>query len=534
MEKERLTYQLNKETISIIWDKLDRYCSEKKMSRRQSMRYKLTVDDCLVTWLQNFQEEKEVAITTGRRLNQSYFSVEIAGEKLNPFDVEDEEEICSEMVSAGNHILLAIGLAPKYSYRRGVNRLTFYVDEKTMNPALQLLLAVLAATVVGVAGRLILPMAAITFITGSILQPIYETFFRALTCIAEPMIFISMVWGIIGVGDVRTFKNIGLKMSGRIVGIVTLCTLCALCYLPFIDFDLSSSESSSSQVKVIVEMILDIIPENIFSPFISGNMLQILFMAVVIGTVTIFLGEKAEGVANVVEITEIYIQNIMRAISDLIPIFIFVIVLNMTWAGKLSVYLPVLKLFIVFVILCLVLLLISIGYTAMKHKVSPVLYFRKCFRPYSIAFAAASSAAALEAAMDVCTQKLGIDRSLTSFGIPFSVVTFKPYMGLYYGMVCIAFGEMYDIQFSLQWIIMVMFLSVVCAIASPPIPGGCLVAYSIMFLQLGIPSEALGTIASVDIIFDFFISSGTIMASMLELSNIALNTGKQNMNILKN
>ena len=67
-----------------------------------------------------------------------------------------------------------------------------------------------------------------------LLTPIYDTFFDLLGAVAGPMVFLSVAWGIYGIGDTATFGRIGKRMiSHFLLGSFLISTICTVLSLPF-------------------------------------------------------------------------------------------------------------------------------------------------------------------------------------------------------------------------------------------------------------------------------------------------------------
>ena len=86
---------------------------------------------------------------------------------------------------------------------------------------------------------------------------------------------------------------------------------------------------------------------------------------------------------------------------------------------------------------------------------------------------------------------------------------------------------------TLQIIFTAAFMAALLAIATPPIPGGGVVAYTILFNRLGIPDDALAILLSVDILFDFVDTASNMYNLPLMLSNVALRMGLLNCEVLR-
>ena len=100
-------------------------------------------------------------------------------------------------------------------------------------------------------------------------------------------------------------------------------------------------------------------------------------------------------------------------------------------------------------------------------------------------------------------KEYGIDDTIASFGIPLGMVTFKPTTALNYISVALFFSESYHVEVSASWVIVMVLTATILAIATPPIPGGALTAYTVLFAQMGIPAEALAIALACDTLFDF-------------------------------
>jgi len=84
------------------------------------------------------------------------------------------------------------------------------------------------------------------------------------------------------------------------------------------------------------------------------------------------------------------------------------------------------------------------------------------------------------------------------------------------------------------------FLLITCAFntftmtfSAPPIPGGSVIAFTLLFNRLGIPTEALAMVLSLDVIFDFLLTSVNIYCLPLALLNSASVQGLLKRDILR-
>lgn len=521
------SFSLTASSIDTISEIVNRCCTEYKMDRRNVVRIRLSIEESLGIWLNTLGEGTTVSYKTGTRFLKSFFQISAEGAPCNPYSAESED-----FGHESKSILVNIGLIPEYSFVDGKNILTFQMKKKARNPVLSLIMIILSSIFVGIFGRLLFAPDVLALINENLILPIEDAAFRILSCIAGPMIFLSVAWGVYGIGDVYTLGRIGKKLMLSFVSIVFLFSTAGTLFYPFLGNGISAYSLISSQFGMLFEMILNIFPANIFSPFVEGNTLQIIFLAFVIGLSMIFLGQRTSSVAKAVEQINHMITFLMGTISTFVPYFVFVVILKIIWSDSYETLLNVWKFALVFFIAWLVCTFILICAVSMLRKVNPLYLVKSCLPSYLIALTTASSAATYESNMFVCEKKFGIDNSLSSFGIPFGMVLFKPSTALYYLLICFYFSKVFDIQVSVSWIVIAVVITAISAVSTPPIPGGSAATYTMLFLQLGIPSDALVIAVALDMIFDFFLTSGDMLLLLVELFNISSKIGMQNMNVI--
>jgi Na+/H+-dicarboxylate symporter len=89
------------------------------------------------------------------------------------------------------------------------------------------------------------------------------------------------------------------------------------------------------------------------------------------------------------------------------------------------------------------------------------------------------------------------------FGQPVGGVVFMPSTAINFIVCAVYMASYYKVNVSVLWFIIAVILCTFVAIATPPVPGGAIAAYTVIFAQLGIPSAALAIVVTMDILFDF-------------------------------
>lgn len=520
-------YLLSNVSVDEISEKTTEFLEELKTEHKNSLQLRLILEDLLLDWQDHFSNQAVVNVKMGKRLGRPFIQLELAGESYNPLNKERED-----FGEYRSRLMANLGLSPLYSYTQGKNRLLFKLKKPAMHPFASLALSIAAGLLIGWSG-MFLPVALRTGILNNFLEPIYNTFFNILGAIAGPLVFLSVAWGIYGIGDTATFGRIGKRMILHFLGMVYLiCTVCTLVSLPFFDLHFAGHGGSFSQFDSIFQLILDFFPSDIVTPFQEGNSLQIIFLGSAVGMALLVLGTQTELVAHTLEQINLLLQFLMELISKLVPWFIFIVLVQLVWSGTLDVVLSAWKPLVVLGLLSVLMAVSMVLFAALCSKTSPLLLVKKGLSTLVIAMTTASSVASFGTCINTCEKKFGIRNNITSFGVPLGIVMFPPATALCFILICIYSAEVYGVECSVTWVILAIFASAILAIASPPIPGGTLTCYTILFMQLGIPEEALVAALALNVLCDFIATGFNMFCLQMELIVQAKNTDNLNIKLL--
>ncbi|MCQ2547941.1 MAG: dicarboxylate/amino acid:cation symporter [Clostridia bacterium] len=529
---EKIEYLLDSQNKLKVCDQVSEvvreFCGAYTSDEKEINRYRLTIEECLLNWFDRGCDGRKLVVQYGKRkLREPFFELIYDGEAFNPYISEDIPSILTDK------LLESLGLSPIYMYKNGLNILKFTIGDNGINSFKQLGITFALAAIVGFMGLMFMPETVMSVINNEIITPVYDTFMNVLNCIAGPMIFLSVAWGIYGIGDVATLNKIGKKIfliftrTNIIVAVLSLVTIY------FLDVSYSVGSIKFENFTDILQTILQIIPSNIVEPFQQGNTLQIIFLATATGIALIYLGQKADPIAKAVESINHLTHFFMKAISKIVPYFVFVVVVSLMWSNSLDIITSTWKFVLVLLIAIIVLIVIFYAYAAIKFKTSFVKIFKKCMPSGIISLSTASSAAAFNSSNDICNNKLGINSSLTGFGIPLGMVMCKPINIVNMMIIMFFFMGYYNIELSLGTLVLGILSAIILSIATPPIPGGAAIAYTLFLAQMGIPTEALAVILAIDMVTDFIITAGETMCLLPNLILVADRVGLLHKEILR-
>jgi len=508
-------YELNATNIDLISEKVAELFQSLKMKKEDATKTRLSIEESLIIWLEKIGEGKEIVIKSDVVFFRPTLKISCKSEKLiNPFGME-------EIDAFSKAILNNLAVSPEYAYEKETNVLTYKFKKPRRNPLITSFLVIICSIIIGVVGVNVLPSIVIDVIMDNFLNPLYSKFLDILRCIAGPLIFFSVAWGIYGIGDTATLTKLGKGITIRMVGVTFLATVCCVPLFWVFNTGLSGEQSDFTQIFSLFSMFLGMIPSTIIEPFSSGNTLQIIVLSVVVGIALLYLGKRTKAVAIAVEQINLIVTFTMELISRLVPYFIAIVLVSLIWSGSINILADTWK-FVLILIGCMALLIVVfIAITSIKHKMNPLLLIKKLLPAYLVALTTASSSASFGIMTKTCQEGFGISKYLTGFGIPLGIIMQKSSSAINAILIAFFIGGIFNVECSISWIIMAVIVATITAIATPPIPGGGTIAYTMILTQMGISLDGLAIVLAVDMITDFLITAANMTCVQLSLINIA-------------
>lgn len=513
LPKQRKEVPLDEAGIDTLSHLLAGALEQAGVNRKDIIRLRLAVEEILGLWRSSAEKKTVCTFRCGTRLGRMYLEITAPGRRIDPDKAT--ADMAGQMLCS--NLLAQAGLSPVYSYQDGINRLALYLSKpQKISPLLQLLLAILSA---GTAGVVLLALPApVREAAAGVVNPLFTALMGILQTLASPMIFLSVCWGIINIGDVHMLGRIGKLVLLRFLGAIFLLTaMTAACLVWLFRPEGGAASMGENAAAQIYSMLLEIIPGNIVTPFLEGNSLQIIFMAICAGLVLLVLGEKTSALRALLGQLNTAVQFMMEVVSRYISLFVFVSLLSLMLSDAASNLGGVVKGLLLGMAACVAWPLLYALWACLRLRVSFPLVLRKLLPTYLIALSTASSSAALSSNLETCERRLGISGRIVHFAVPLGQVMFKTGGAVGFFVLALGLAEFYGVAMPLSWIVTGVLTAGLLAIAAPPVPGGSLTCYTVLLAQLGIPDEAIGLAVAGNVILDFFMTSCGISCLQSEL-----------------
>jgi len=340
------------------------------------------------------------------------------------------------------------------------------------------------------------------------LEPLGTIFIQLIKMLVVPLVFSSLVAGVTSMKDPATMGRIGIKTIGAYLVTTAFAIVIGLALGSLFNIGAGFEMNLEKNTEVlaqptVVERLLDIIPVNPISAFAEGNILQIIFFALLLGASAALLGEKAEPIIKANNALAEIMYKMTNIVMAYAPIGVFGLMAAVAATHGFSIlkqYGGLSLSLLAGVIIQSV--FIYGGGIKLFIKENPLIFFKKIFNAQSVAFTTSSSSATLPVTMKVAKEKLGVSEGTSSFVLPLGATINMDGTALYQGICVMFVANSLGITLSSGDLVTVMLTATLASIGTAGIPGAGIIMLSLVLSSVGLPVEAIGIIIGIDRVLD--------------------------------
>lgn len=340
----------------------------------------------------------------------------------------------------------------------------------------------------------------------AVLAPLGDLLLRLLTFLIIPLIFFTLIVGV----NQTNIGNLG-RMGGKVFIYYTVSSALAIIvglvvasiFQPGTGMQLTGNETfETPENPGIINVLLNIVPSNIVTAFTEMNLLGIIFTALVFGIAISAMraseqhSELGNSLLNTINALNEASLYILRAILQYVPIGIFAIMAKtvgnqgsdtlVSLGGMIGVlYIALLLQMVVYIVL-LIIFGVKPGHF-IKHARTPVL----------TAFVTQSSTGTLPLTL-TAAKNIGISKSLYGFSLPLGATINMDGAAIRIAVSAVFAANISGNPLSLADMLMVVLIGTLASIGTAGVPGAGIVMIATVFVQLGLPIEAVALLASID------------------------------------
>jgi len=354
------------------------------------------------------------------------------------------------------------------------------------------------------------------------IKPLGTMFINLIKMLIVPLIFVSLVVGVISMGnDVKKMGIIGAKTLALYLFTtaiaVTIGLLFGTLFSPGKGVDISSIGTVSAKpFPGFIETLVNLVPKNPVSSLAQGNVLQIIVFAILFGIAISFTGEKGKPVVNLFESLAEVVYKLTAMVMQVAPIGVFALMAWVVGEYGLDLLLPLIKVILAVYIACIVHILVVIsGLVKFVGRLSPIKFLKGVIDPFVFAFASTSSSGTLPITISAAQKNLGVSRKISSFVLPLGATINMDGTALYQGVTALFVAQAFNIDLSFQQYIIIILTSTLASIGTAGVPGAGLIMLSLVLTSVGLPIEGVAIIAGIDRILDMARTSVNVVGDCM-------------------
>ena len=352
-----------------------------------------------------------------------------------------------------------------------------------------------------------------SILINQVLHTISSLFLILLKMIVLPLIFVSIISGIISINDVNTLGRLGIKTLTLYVFTTMLAITLALFVSSFIDYNietisLNNGIQNISPMNQNSNFILNIFPDNFFSALVDGNVIQVLSFAIFIGVSASYVkNEIPEFVSLINNLNKIFNKMVMIIIS-FTPIAVFSLLAKTFSTEGMDVFIPLIKYFSVVVLVLL--LHFAFTYSLILKAFSSLSiqkFYSKLRALIIFTFSTSSSNASIPFTLNTIVNKYGVNKSFASFSIPLGATINMDGTAIMQGCATYFLAAYYGIDLVFSDFVLIILTATVASIGTAGIPSAGIIMLSLILTELGIPLEGITLLLGVDRLLDMMRTS---------------------------
>lgn len=284
----------------------------------------------------------------------------------------------------------------------------------------------------------------------------------------------------------------------------------------------NSASTGLPSLAELPELLTGLFPKDPLATFVSGNMLQTVISAVIIGVALVALpSAQRRPILELLGAIQSVSMVIVSWVLKFVPYAVFGLLASISARVGLSTLMAT-AIYVVTVLIGLLLLLaLYLLVIMVLGRVSISRFLSSSREVMLLALSTSSSAAVMPLTLKVTEQKLGVRTGITRFVIPLGTTINMAGTALYQGIATIFLAQVFAVDIGVSGMVLVVVMATGASIGTPGTPGVGIVILATILESVGIPAAGIALIMGVDRILDMCRTSVNVVGDMA--ASIVLN-----------
>ncbi|MGB9907310.1 MAG: dicarboxylate/amino acid:cation symporter [Candidatus Saccharicenans sp.] len=358
-------------------------------------------------------------------------------------------------------------------------------------------------------------------------------FIRLITMVVVPLVFFSLTLGTASLGDIKKLGRVGLKIflyfTLTTAIAITIGLLAANLLQPGaglneqVKQELFKNYQQAAQSKIavvqekpsLISVLVNIVPTNPIKAMAEGEMLQVIFLALVFGLcLSLITPEKSKTILQFFDGANETVLQVVNLVMKFAPYGVLALLASIIGQFGLGILLTLLKYALVTILgLTFHALVIDGLLVRFLGGLKPGHFFKGTSDAMLIAFSTSSSNATIPVALE-CLDQLKVKKEYSSFVVPLGATINMDGTALYQGVAAVFIAQIYGIPLSLAAQATIVLMAILASIGTAGVPGAGMIMLAMVLKQIGIPLEGVALILGVDRLLDMCRTTVNMIGNM--------------------
>jgi len=335
-----------------------------------------------------------------------------------------------------------------------------------------------------------------------------DLFVRAIRMMVAPIVLVTIASGITALADPSRLGRVGV----RTIGLFALTTLLAVSVgigvatliRPGIGAPLGTAAPHLLRTAITpYDQLIGIVPLNIVDALARGDMLALIFVAILLGVGTVLAGEAGKPFAGLLQSLSAVLLKIVGVMMEAAPFGVFALIANAIAANGAAMFVHVGWLAVAVVLGSAIQILVVHSLLLRLVTRLPVWpFFRDVVDALVVGFSTASSSATLPVAMRVAECNLGVGRPIFSTVLPLGASIGKDGTAMYVGLLSLFALQAFGMPLTPETYGLVLLTSALAAFGTAPVPSASLFMLATVLSAVGIAPEQTALVVGFVLPFD--------------------------------
>lgn len=344
-------------------------------------------------------------------------------------------------------------------------------------------------------------------------------FLSALRMIIAPLIFFSLIAGIVQLGEAYRLRTMGAATAGYYLLTTGIAVLIGLTVVTFIhpwtdqpplvtpmEVPPGSLIDNSDNTPVAVLLgLTKTIFSNPFEALAELNILGIVTSALLIGVAMVLVLPRDSQWPALMSQAAAVTHRIAQWAVHLMPLGVMAVTYELLGAADWGLLKQLLSFCsVVFAATALHGLVVLPLIAWLAGGVGPIELWRGIARPCLVALTTSSSAAALPVSMETVREEFRVRESVSSFVLPLGATMNMDGTALFEGIAAVFLAHLFGLELGTLDTVVVFLVAMMSSVGAPGIPSGSMAGMQVVLLAVGIPLEAIGILLLIERPLDTF------------------------------